>query len=119
MHVTHFLNFVSLIAAIGVVFALCGLSPAKGKPATWTVIKDALFRVNDAPVKDWNVYQSGKKTDPLLLQLGNRFLLIEVHDHKLFEVDPSRIEHKSDEIIWDPSDRPAQASPTSGWNEGD
>ena len=119
MRVRYSLNLLSLTAAVGAVVALGGLAPAKGKPVTWTVIKDAVFRVNDAPVKDWNVYQSGKKTDPLLLQLGNRFLLIEVHDHQLFEIDPARVEHKSNDLVWDPSDRPAQASPTSAWNEGD
>ena len=119
MCVRRSLNLLALLAMIGAAFAPGGRTPAKVKPVTWTVIKDALFRVNDAPVKDWNIYQPGKKGDPLLLQLGDRFLLIEVHDHQVFEIDPSRIEHKSDELLWDPADHPAHALPTSGWNEGD
>ena len=53
---------------------------AKDKSASWKIIDDALFRVNDAPVKEWGVYQTGKKRDPLLLQMNNRFLLIKIHD---------------------------------------
>jgi hypothetical protein len=115
----HIFSLVFLLAAIGAGFALTARVSAKGKPVTWKVINDALFRVNDAPVKDWNVYQADKKRDPLLLQIGDRFFLVEVHNHQLFEIDPSKIEHKSEDLIWDPSDRPAQAIPTSGWNDSD
>jgi hypothetical protein len=113
------LTLVSFLAVIGAGFAPGGGASAKDKPVTWKAINDALFRVNDAPVKDWNVYQADKKRDPLLLQIGDRFLLLEVHSHQLFEIDPSKIEHKSEDLIWDPSDRPARAIPTSGWNDGD
>lgn len=117
--VRHILTLVSLLTAIGAGFILVGAASAKGKPVTWKVINDALFRVNDAPVKDWSVYQADKKRDPLLLQIGNRFLLVEVHNHQLFEIDPSKIEHKSEDLIWDPSDHPAQAISTSAWNDSD
>src|SRR3954468_23903050 len=93
----------NLFLLLVVTCAALAFSPAaaSGKPVPWKVIEDALFRVNNAPVKDWNVYQSGKKTDPLLLQIGGRFLLIQIHDHKIFEIDPSKIQHKADELIWD------------------
>jgi hypothetical protein len=93
---------------------------AKSKPVPWKTIDDAILRVNDEAVKDWNVYQTGKKRDPLLLQIGNRFLLIEVHDQQVFEVDPSKIARKSDaEVDWDPADRPSQPLATSDWTAGD
>ena len=108
-----------LLAAAGAVCAAGGGTLAKDKPASWKIIDDALFRVNDAPVKDWGVYQTGKKRDPLLLQMNNRFLLVKIHDRQLFEVDPAKVQHKTDELLWDPADRSAQPLATSNWEAGD
>lgn len=113
------LNRFILLAATGAVCAsLCGTF-AKDKPASWKMIDDALFRVNDAPVKDWGVYQTGKKRDPLLIQMDKRFLLIKIHDRQLFEVDPAKVQRKSDELLWDPTDHPAQPLATTEWDAGD
>jgi hypothetical protein len=118
--VRRFLACLSLLAAVGAVCAWGGGAAAKGKPLAWKPIKEALLRVNDAPVKeDWSVYGTGKKRDPLLIQIGNRFLLMSVHDHQVFEINPSGIEHKGEDLAWDPSDRPAQPIATSAWGDGD
>jgi hypothetical protein len=108
-----------LFAAIGTVCASSGSTFAKDKPASWKEIGDALLRVNDTPVKDWGVYQTGKKRDPLLIQMNNRFLLIRIHDRQLFEVDPAKVQHKSDELLWDPSDHPAEPLATTEWDVSD
>jgi len=88
---------------------------AKDKPLSWKPIENALLRVNDAPPKEWGVYRAGKKNEPLLLQIGNRFLLIESHDRQVFELDPAKIERKTGEILWSPADRPAKPLATSDW----
>jgi hypothetical protein len=108
-----------LLAVTGAVITLGSGAAAKGKPAAWKPVRDALLRVNDSPVKEWNVYETGKKHDPLLLQIDSRFLLLSIHDHQLFEIDPSRIEHKGDDLAWDIADRPAQPLRTSSWSDGD
>jgi hypothetical protein len=108
-----------LMAGAGAVLAAGGGTFAKDKPASWKMIEDALFRVNDAPVKDWGVYQTGKRRDPLLIQMDKRFLLIRIHDRQVFEVDPARVQHKADELLWDPSDRPAQPLDITEWDASD
>lgn len=113
------LNPFILLAASGAVCASFGGTFAKEKPASWKMIDDALFRVNDAPVKDWGVYQTGKKRDPLLIQMDKRFLLLKIHDRQLFEVDPAKVQRKSDELLWDPIDHPAQPLSTTDWDAGD
>lgn len=116
-------RFALLLASlVGIgVFTLCGrVATAKSKPVPWKTIDDAILRVNDEAVKDWSVYQTGKKRDPLLLQIGNRFLLIDVHGKQLFEVDSTKVERKSDaEVDWDPADRPSQPLASSDWTAGD
>ena len=88
---------------------------AGDKAVSWKPIQQALLRVDDQPVKNWNVYQESKKGDPLLLQMGNRFLLIQVHERKIFELAPAKIEHKGAELLWDPAGRPAEPLATSDW----
>lgn len=100
------------------VLCVCGCAwaaLAKDKPLSWKPIGEALLRVNDAPPKEWEVYRTGKKNDPLLLKLSNRFLLIESHDHRIYEIDSSKLEHKKDELLWSLADRPAKPLATSDW----
>jgi hypothetical protein len=113
------LNKLIFLAVVAAVCAPSGGTFAKDKPAYWKIIDDALFRVNDAPVKEWGVYQTGKKRDPLLLQINKRFLLIKIHDRQLFEVDPAKVQRKSDELLWDASDHPLQPLATSDWDTND
>jgi hypothetical protein len=92
---------------------------AEDKPLAFKSIENALLRVNDAPPKDWEVYRTGKKNEPLLLQIGNRFLLLETNQHQVFELDPAKIEHKTGELLWSPSDRPEKPLATSDWTVDD
>lgn len=108
-----------LLAALGAAFASGGATFAKEKPASWKIIEDALFRVNDQPVKEWGVFQTGKKVDPLLVQMNNRFLLIKIHDKEVFEVDPAKVQRKADELLWDPSDHPSQPLAITDWYADD
>jgi len=100
-------------------FDLSASAFAKDKPLSWKPIEDALLRVNDSPPKEWSAYRTGKKNEPLVLQVGNRFLFIQSHDHQVFELDPAKIEHKTEELLWSPTDRPAKPLATSDWNVDD
>ena len=106
-------------AAIFTLCALAGLALAKDKAASWKEIDDALLRVNDAPVKEWGVYQAGKKRDPLLIQIGNCFLLIKIRERQIFEVDPKNVQRKTGELLWDPNNHSAQPLARMDWDAGD
>jgi hypothetical protein len=108
-----------MLAAAGAMCASGASTLAKEKPASWKIIEDALFRVNDQPVKEWGVYQAGKKRDPLLVQMNNRFVLVKIRERQIFEVDPAKVQHKADELLWDPSDLAPQPLATSDWEAGD
>lgn len=108
-----------LLAIVSPAFGPASRALAKDKPLSWKPIEDALLRVNDSPPKEWGAYRTGKKNEPLVLQIGTRFLLIQSHDHQVFELDPAKIERKSEELLWSPSDRPAKPLATSDWNVDD
>jgi hypothetical protein len=89
---------------------------AADKAVLWKVSDQALLRVDDHPVKgDWNIYQEGKKTNPLLLQMGMRFLLVDGRERQIFEIDSASIAHHGAELSWDPANHPAKALETSDW----
>jgi hypothetical protein len=109
---------VALLFVFLVLFAssfLPAAASAGDKTVAWKPVKEALLRVDDQPVKTWNVYQESKKGDPLLLQMGNRFLLIRVHERQIFELDPAKVEQKGAELLWDSAALPAEPLATSGW----
>jgi hypothetical protein len=108
-----------MLAAAGAIYAPAASTFAKEKPASWKIIEDALFRVNDQPVKEWGVYQTGKKRDPLLVQMNNRFVLVKIRERQIFEVDPAKVQRKADELLWDPSNPGSQPLATADWEAGD
>ena len=87
----------------------------KDKAISWKPVTEALLRVDDQPVKNWNVYEENKKGDPLLLVIGNRFLLIQVHERKIFDLPPSKMERKGTALLWDPASLPTEPLATSDW----
>jgi hypothetical protein len=112
----------SKLILLGAFFILCATAAptfAKDKPVSWKEIGDALLRVNDAPVKDWAVFQTAKKRDPLLVQINNRFLLIKIHEREIYEVDPAKVQHKADELMWDPNNHAEQPLAISDWDATD
>ena len=110
---------VMVLLLAGGALATGGALRAKSKPVSWKGIDEALLLVNDNPVKDWGVYQAGNKRDPLLLQMGSRFLLIKIHDRQLFEIDKSKVQTKADELLFDASDHPAAPLATTDWDAAD
>jgi hypothetical protein len=100
-----------------VLFALAASSYAAEKDKIiWKSIPDAILQVDSRAPKEWNVFQAGKKTDPLLVQLGLRYLVVYVRNMEVYELKPEQLEHKSDNLLWLESDKPAKPTPTSDWS---
>jgi hypothetical protein len=85
----------------------------------WKAIPDAILQVDSHAPKLWNVFQAGKKIDPLLLQLGSRYLVIYVRNMEVYEIKPEQLEHKGDDLLWREADKPAKPMATSDWSTKD
>ena len=104
------------LVLLSVAWSLAGGTAFAGnKTILWKPSEQALLRVDDRPLPIWNVYQEGKKANPLLVQMGARFLLIDGHDQQVFEIDATKIAHKGADLSWDPADRPQKPLETSDW----
>jgi hypothetical protein len=93
--------------------------PADKETIVWKTIQDAILQVDSRAPKEWNVFQAGKKSDPLLLQIGSRYLVIYVRGEKIYELKPEQLQHKGDDLLWHESDKPAKPLPTSDWSTKD
>ena len=82
----------------------------------WKSIPNAILQVDSRAPKLWNVFRPGKKVDPLLLQLGSRYLVIYVRNMEAYELKPEQLEHKGEDLLWRESDKPAKPLPTSDWS---
>jgi hypothetical protein len=85
----------------------------------WKSIPDAILQVDSRAPKIWNVFQAGKKSDPLLLQLGSRYLVIYIRNMEVYEVKPEQLGHKGEDLLWRESDKPAKPLATSDWKTKD
>jgi hypothetical protein len=100
--------------------ALMSVSRAADKEKiVWKPIPDAILQVDSRAPKLWNVFQPGKKFDPLLLQLGSRYLVIYVRNMQVYEIKPEQLEHKGEDLLWREADKPAKPMATSDWSTKD
>ena len=88
---------------------------AAAAPLLWKTVSNAFLRVNDQGLKEWNVFQVDKKDNRFLLQLADRFLLVDTQQKQVFELPPAKIHRSGSDILWDPADKPAKPLATSSW----
>jgi len=110
------LNRVGTLATLFIVIATASLAADK---IVWKPIPDAILQIDSRAPKLWNLFQAGKKFDPILLQLGTRYLVIFVRNREIYEIKPEQLEHKGDDLLWRESDKPAKPLATSDWSTKD
>ena len=104
----------TLVAALALL-VVAAAPRAFATPLVWKLVPSAFLRVNDQGLKEWNVFQIEKKADLFLLQLADRFLLVDAPNKQVFELAPEKITRAGSDILWDPADKPAKSLATSAW----
>ena len=117
MHRIALKRAASLVALMIFLTTLCHASDKDR--IVWKSIPDAILQVDSRAPKIWNVFQAGKKLDPLLLQIGNRYLVIYVYRTEVYEIKPEQLEHKGDDLLWREADKPAKPMASSDWSTKD
>ena len=75
------------------------------KKLIWKTLEFAIVRFNDNAPNSWNIYHSEKK-GLLLVRLWKRYLLVNVSDQEVFDIDPQKIKVSGDSVEWSLSDVP-------------
>ena len=93
-------------------------SAQKEPPKTWHPVEFAIVKLNDVPPISWNMYHTDKK-GVILLHLWKRYLLINMLDEEVYDLDPDKVKNSGDSVEWSYSDLPQKAIDTPDWRERD
>jgi hypothetical protein len=81
----------------------------------WKPLESVVLKIDERPAKIWNVYRAEKKDHLLLVTLGRRFLMLDIREHQIYELDPAKLEHRDKDLVWHEADKPAKPLPTADW----
>jgi hypothetical protein len=90
--------------------------PSASGRITWRTLEFAIVRYNDNAPNSWNIYHSEKK-GVLLVRLWKRYLLINVADQEVFDIDPEKIKVTADAVEWSLADVPEKPIDTPDFVE--
>jgi hypothetical protein len=99
--------------------AIFAASPirAQNKPI-WKPVEFAIVKIDDGPPKSWNMYHTDKR-GVWLLRIWRRYLLIDVNQQEVYDIDPATITSQADNVAWSPADKPSDPLDISEWKQRD
>jgi len=92
-------------------------SHAQTKPV-WKSVEFAIVKFNDEAPKSWNLYHTERK-GVLLLRLWKRYLLVDVKEQEVYEIDPQTVKPSGDNVEWSLSAKPSDPIETLEWKTRD
>jgi hypothetical protein len=87
-----------------------------GKPVEWKSVSFAIVRFNDEAPASWNIYHTSKR-GVLLVKLWKRYLLVNVTEHQVFDIDPRTVKPQGDGVQWSYSDMPEESLEITDWKD--
>ena len=109
---------ISLLFGAGLFFALSPLlAHAQGK-TTWKSVEFAIVKFNEEAPKSWSMYHTEKK-GLLLVRIWKRYLLVNVKDEEVYEIDPQTVKPAGDNVEWSLADKPSEPLATPDWKTRD
>jgi hypothetical protein len=99
---------------------IAGLAPLRvsADQKVWKPVQFAIVRFNDDAPKSWNIYH-GEKRGVLLVRLWKRFMLVDLKEQEVYEVDPEKVKPRGENVEWSPADISDQPVETSEWKVRD
>ena len=109
-----------VVAMLGVILVGLGwrLSLGAADKTLWKSVEFAIVKFNDEAPKSWSMYHTEKK-GVLLLRLWKRYLLVNVKDEEVYEIDPQTVKPAGDNVEWSLSDKPSDPLETPEWKTRD
>ncbi len=99
---------------------IAGLAPlrASADQKVWKPVQFAIVRFNDDAPKSWNIYH-GEKRGVLLVRLWKRYMLVDLKEQEVYDVDPEKVKPHGENVEWSPADISDQPVETSEWKVRD
>jgi hypothetical protein len=107
---------VFMVLALGIA-AWSSLAIA-GEKSVWKPVQFAIVRYNDDAPASWNIYH-GEKRGLLLVRLWKRYMLVNVQEQEVYDVDPEKVKAQGENVEWSPADVRDQPIETTEWKVRD
>lgn len=107
-----------LIVSILLLLSANPQAPSADKKSVWKSVEFAIVRFNDEAPQTWNIYHTEKR-GILLVKLWKRYLLVDIKEQEVYEVDPQTVKPRGDSVEWSMSELPSEPIETSEWKERD
>ena len=91
-------------------------NPAASKSTEWKSVEFAIVRFNDEAPQTWNIYHTSKR-GILLVKLWKRYLLVNVGEQLVFDIDPNTVKPNSNGVTWSTSDMPKDPLEITDWKD--
>jgi hypothetical protein len=102
-----------------VALAAAALALAPGARAAdqtvWKPVTGAVFKLDGHPAKHWNIYGT-KKRGRVLVELGRRFLVLDLKAKQVFALDSAAVERRGDELRSPRAGRALAPLASAGWD---
>ncbi len=102
-------------------FLICAMQLAAGSAAAERIAfkhqATAILKIDNKPVKFWDVYVCEKRSQLVLVQLGRRYLLLDTKEKEILELDPGAVEHKpkGNDLVWERSPESEKLLESEDW----
>jgi hypothetical protein len=93
-------------------------SPAVQNRTVWKSVEFAIVKFNDEAPKSWSMYHTEKK-GLLLVRIWKRYLLVNVKEEEVYEIDPQTVKPAGDNVEWSLADKPSEPLETPEWKTRD
>ena len=100
------------------VSAVPAQAPPSGTKAVWKSVPFAILKYNDAAPKSWGMYHPEKR-GLLLVRLWKRYLLINLNEQEVFDIDPLTVKLQGDNVEWTVPQSPDTPVEISEWKQRD
>jgi hypothetical protein len=106
------------IALTLILFSTLPQTAPVDKKQLWKPVQFAIVRFNSEAPQSWNIYHTEKRAS-LLVRLWKRYLLLDIKEQEVYEVDPQTVKPQGDNVEWSFSDLPSDPIETTEWKTRD
>jgi len=96
--------------------SVCAQAPSQKQQ--WKSVEFAIVKFNDEAPKSWGMYHTEKK-GLLLVRLWKRYLLVNVKEEEVYEIDPQTVKPAGNNVEWSLADKPSDPLETPEWKTRD
>lgn len=107
-----------VLCALCLLMAFAARAQSVEKKPVWKSVEFAIVKFNDEAPKSWSMYHTEKK-GLLLVRIWKRYLLVNMKDEEVYEIDPQTVKPAGENVEWSLVDKPSEPLETPDWKTRD